>query len=366
MSRKRWGLALALVVLGTAALALVTRALPALTARMFSDTRGAQWIWEPRSRTDQSPTAFYAVRDFELGTPPARARLLVTADEEYVLALNGKRIGAGSFGPGPRLDAYEVGPLLLPGGNRLLVELRSGRGTGGFLASLVDGNGEPIVRTDASWRIFRRHEPGLARGWLPAGGGEPALVWGYPPIGRWGWPKAGREKPLFPELTRRPAPGRAVPLPPTSEEIPGAALRNAGALFDFGGEVTGYLDVEWERASDPERRAALLFTGLDTPPDPLAGPPAEGIVVLPGKRRWLDARARRFRYALIVGKDRPDAVRVLPLDPAAAARAGLPEPAEKAEAGVFGVDPPPLRTPVEDEVWSELQRLPGVARREEL
>jgi hypothetical protein len=33
---------------------------------------------------------------------------------------------------------------------------------------------------------------------------------------------------------------------------------------------------------------------------------------------------------------------------------------------VFGIAGPPLRTPVEDEVWGKLQRFAGVAGRKEL
>ena len=50
-----------------------------------------------------------------------------------MVTLNGKRIAAGTYlrkGSGTLLNLYEVGPLLRPGGNRLVVELRSGRGNG--------------------------------------------------------------------------------------------------------------------------------------------------------------------------------------------------------------------------------------------
>src|SRR4029077_11094756 len=104
----------------------------------------AQWIWSGRERNAQGPSAFYALRDFTLDMPPARARLLVTADEEYVLYLNGKRVGAGGYRAGAGLDVYDAGPLLLPGGNRLIAELRSNHGGGGFLLSLAGDAGTPL------------------------------------------------------------------------------------------------------------------------------------------------------------------------------------------------------------------------------
>ena len=74
----------------------------------------------------------------------------------------------------------------------------------------------------------------------------------------------------------------------------------------------------------------------------------------------MDVQPRRFRYALVVG-DRPAAARLLPVDPKAAD--GLfAEGNERKVEGVFGIDPPPLRTPVEDEVWRELQSVPGVGK----
>ncbi len=342
-------------------LALATHALPAIRARSLP-TAGAQWIWKPLDHLDHNPTAFYAIRDFDLGSPPARARLLVTADEEYVLTLNGKRIGAGAFEPGAPLDVYEVGPLLLPGGNRLLVELRSGRGMGGLLASLADETtGRQLVGTDENWRIFSRHELGLVRGWLPLGGGDPALPWGYPPIGRWGGPKVGSPRPLLADVAADAGPPlpaiamRPFPLPAGMGEgrPPGSPI-----LFDWGRTVEGFLTLELPPGKD--LGAALLFTGEIDPPDPLSARPTASVLILPGRHDWLDARPRRFRYALLVGLERPAAAMVLPVPP------GSVRPPRPVRDRVFGIQGPPLRTPVEDEVWSKLQSFAGVAGRKEL
>ncbi len=343
------------------ALALATRALPGLRARSLPTGR-AEWIWRPIDRLDHSPSAFYAVRDFSLNPlvpPPARARLLVTADEEYVLTLNGQRIGAGAFVEGAPLDVYEVGPLLLPGGNRLLVELRSARGVGGLLASLVDeANGRQILGTDESWRIFPRHEPGLPLGWVPIGNGTPALSWGIPPVGRWGMPKAGKPRPLLTD-----AAGSVVPAIPAVTTLPfalPAGLNDGGSadaavLYDWGQPVEGFLTLGLEPVET--QGTALLFTG-EAPPDPLKMRPTAAVLIQPGRREWMDARPRRFRYALLVGLGAKAAAAVLPA-PARPAMRSL-------DGEVFGIQGPPLRTPVEDEVWSKLQRLPGVAGRKEL
>jgi len=353
-----------LVLAVTLGLALLARIVPAAVARLASPTKAAQWIWESRDRRDVAPTAFYAVRDFDVETPPKRARLLVTADEEYVLSLNGLRVGAGSWEQGAPLDVFEVGPLLQPGPNRLLAELRSGRGTGGFLLSLEDGEGRQLARSDETWLLFHEHHPGLVRGWLPLARrpddppeipkSEPAFCWGLPPTGSWGQPVAGAPRPLLFEMTSSSAvPGTAAPRAKLPEKPP-------QQLFDWGREVAGYLTVEVR--PEPELQVGLLFTG-DAPPDPRRDRPAGPVLVMPRERVWRAARPGRFRYALVVGLAQPRSASVRPVDAAVLPRLMARPHSIK---GVFGISPPPLRTPVEDKVWGKLEGVPSVAEGKKL
>jgi len=354
--RQRWETALTLVVLVALGLGVAARALPPLGAR-FLPTRTAQWIWESRDRRDVSPTAFYAVRDFSIETVPARARVLVTADEEYVLSLNGRRIVAGSWEKGTRLDVVEVGSLLQPGPNRLVAELRSGRGAGGFLLRLEDGAGRLLAESDAEWRIFRTDHPGIVRGWLPLTRqlydppeipvSEPAFCWGLPPTGIWGRPVAGAPQPLLSAMSSGP------PLPAASAVA--LEKKPPQILFDWGRSVAGYLTIAAFPAQ--ELQVGLLFTG-DAPPDPHRDRPAGAVLLMPRQQEWRAARPGRFRYALVVGIARPTGAGVQAVDPAV-----LPRllPAVHPPEGVFGIAPPPLRTPVEDEVWGKLESVAGVA-----
>ncbi len=396
--RQRWIGALAAAFAAVSGLTLLVRGERWAASHLGGTTGGAQWIWVAHDRRQAQPLVFYAVRDFVLEAPPPQARLLALGDPEYVLYLNGKRVGAGCWRPGAHLDEYEVGPLLRIGGNRLLAELRSAAGGGGFLASLVDeANGRPLLGTDGAWRTFRRHRLGLLRGWLPveppavaaavsaAGPGEAAITWGRPPVGRWGrvvppWPRL-----LFAELTgdRRPLPAASIApyVPP-----PATGVRSDGTmvLFDWGRQVTGYLaletgfepgmDSDLEQPPPDRERTALLWTG-DAPPQPAAGSglrPSGTVVMMASAHQWLDARLRRFRYALVIGIERPLGARVHAVEPREAARGGLevaPEtapPAPSVGRGVFGLAPPRLRTPVEDEVRRKLERLQGVAGRKDL
>lgn len=371
-TRSTWLRISLLLVAGVLLLALGSRIVSAVAARMTTPTGGAQWIWMERSRTDLRPAAFYAVRDFFLDEAPARARLLILADPEYVLTLNGKRIGAGRYqlGGPARLDVYELGDLLVAGGNRLLVELRSDRGAGGLLAVLQDGAGRTLVRTDGDWRIVQRHNFGLIRGLVPLGPDDdmdslPVFTWGPPPTGRWGRPEVGPELPRLAELMRS-APVAASRLP--SQPVPGLPATSAKhvALFDWGREVTGYLALQMPAGEGLKK--AILFTG-EKPPDPLRDRPAGAVLAMNGRRSWMDAQARRFRYALVIS-DRPAGAvtaRVLPVDPKLAAGrilASVTGGGRKLE-GVFGLEPPPLRTPMQDEIWRELERVPRVGRRKD-
>jgi hypothetical protein len=458
--RRRWVGALAAALVAAVGLTLALRGVSWATSRRAGATGGARWIWAARDRHLAQPLAFLAARDVWLADPPARARLLALGDPEYVLYLNGKRVGAGGWRPGARLAAYEVGELLRPGSNRLLAELRSADGAGGFLACLVDdASGRVLAATDGAWRVFRRFHLGLLRGWLPvdplvpaatswtswspadlwpgrlaagssgagasggaearaaatagagegagwagaAGPGESALTWGRPPLGRWGRVVPAWPRPSFERLTggRRPLPaaseGLYVPPPVT-----GVAGDDSMVLFDWGREVTGYLALErgYEPGMDPDlvqppadrQGAALLWTG-DAPPQPAGtGPePSANVVMMSSAREWLDVRLRRFRYALVIGLPRPLAARVYAVDPAVAAASGMEietagaypgagsaaggpaaassgarAPLPPRPRGVFGLAPPRLRSPVEDEVRRKLKRLPGVAGRKEL
>jgi hypothetical protein len=166
-------------------------------------------------------------------------------------------------------------------------------------------------------------------------------------------------RPVSAALTGPAAPGRPAP-----GALPGFPLIGPHAVFDWGREVEGYLQLDLPPGET--LGTGLLFTGT-RPPDPLREPPASAVLVAPGSPTWTDARPRRFRYAVILGLERPLAASVRPLA-AGEARASLRPggPSRKVEKGLLGIVPPPLRTPVEDEVWRKFKRVPRVAGREEL
>ncbi len=359
-----------LLIVAVALLAAGERGLRVLRRQAGSETGDARWIWDPAASAGDGGVTFFAVRDFELDRPPAAARLLAAIDEEGLVFLNGDQVGSARFRDGRSLVAWEVGPLLRSGRNRLAVEARSGRGAGGLLLSLRGpGEGaEPLaLGSDRDWRILRAFDPALFDPEAELGAGEPARVWAPPPTGRWGMPPAGATRPLLEELlVGKPlVAGRATVRPwGGGEERPlgRRARRPGGAItFDWGREVTGYLGIA--QAGNEGARALVWVGARPTSHDPLGREkPTTYLLNPPGRRWWVDTVPRTFRFVTLVGIGGFSGARVFPIDGEAGAVAVAANGAEAA-AGVFGLEPPKLRAPVEDEIRRELERLAGRPRR---
>lgn len=329
-----WGLSLAL---GAALFAAaVDQALRPRIARSQSPLGAAAWIWSADSSREVVPRILYFVKDFDCPPGVAAARLLVQGDEEYVLYLNGRIAGSNGFRLGAPLDHYEVGELLSAGGNRLVAEVRSSLGVGGLLVRLDIGPGTAALAvSDGSWRIFRQLVPGLVGGWLPLAGAEPAMVWGVPPLGRWGRPRLGQ--PQLAEALVDPPFARL--LPRTATPVP--ELGGRAVLFDFGAERAGYLVLH---APAEVRSPALLFFGSE-PPDPNRRGADAILVESEGASEWRDARLRRLRYALVWGLAAGSWLELLEPQGDRARGLGTDPP-----AGVFGLTPPVRVEPLEAEI----------------
>jgi len=341
------------LVLLFASLAVAERGLHDRRSRALPSD-GAQWIWaEGPWEKSAMPAAFLAACDFRLADPPPAAQVSLIADEEYLLYVNGRLVGSNHYRKDAPLDVYEIGDLLRPGTNRLVAELRSGRGVGGVLAMVEVGERTAECPTGPDWRVFRRRSAGILRGWMPLDGGEGPRLWGWSPTGRWGTPAPGTARPRLdaPHMTSL-EPGRAREvLTAPSGERPARLL-----LYDWGEEVFGFLRLRFARAEP----SALLYFGAE-PPDPRQHPADALVVGLSGDKLWRSATPLRLRYLLIGGDAELRGVEILPFGPEYAAAYPPPWP----PAGLLGLTPPQLRTPVEDEIRRELQGFAGLARREE-
>lgn len=317
------------------------------------------WIWAAGDPRDAHPTAFYARRDFHLTAVPAAATLTLLGDAEYIVVLNGHRVGSNRYRAGAGLDRYEVAPLLAPGRNRLLVELRSPTGAGGLTARLADGAGGTLAATGPDWAIHREFHRGLvAGGRVPEG--ERPLVLGREPLGRWGKLVVGAPRPLFESLltvdavvhasaVRR---GRSGSWDRPSRRYARGPSLGPRVQFDFGAPVVGYLQLT-VRGSEPD--AALLRFALDE--GGAEGPASELVITAREAGVWQDVLPRRFRWVEVEGLEGVTSAGVLPLVASAPATLGGDF---GAQPSLLGVESPQLRAPAQDVIRRELEGAPGV------
>lgn len=171
-------LAAALVACG-AALALVRARGAAASA-----TGRAEWIWYTSRVPRPAALRFYATREFSLARAPSRASARLFVDREYVLFVNGVRVGSGEQRPGDSLAVRDLTGLLRPGVNRIAIEAASPSGIGGILFALnVDGAVDDAAASGAAWRVD------LDAGSIERGGRYRPVVWGPPPQYPWSYPK---------------------------------------------------------------------------------------------------------------------------------------------------------------------------------
>jgi hypothetical protein len=278
-------------------------------------------------------------------------------------------VGSNRYAAG-RVDAYKAGSLLQPGTNTLLVELRSTRGIGGLLFSLeINGTQGEVLRlvSDDTWGVVRRGLRGLFGNRPGFVSPEAVRVLATPPAGRWGLPREVVLKPTVAELRvgEPPLAAERILIGPENDlwGEQGRVKRRKTRFrwwvtFDWGREVTGYLRFRFPTKGGTR---GLVFVGAG-PPDIKRRSADTFLMSLEGRRFWTDSQPRRFRYATFVGFGSVQDAEVILTDP----DASLPWLAEKrAPDGVFGLDTGGLGTPLEDKIWSKLQRVPGLGWREE-
>ena len=333
---------------------------PTLAQRALP-TGAAEWIW-----ADVAPDAgwvgFLAVRDFWIDEiPEGSVTMLLAADEEYVAYLNGLPVGSGSYRTGGGVDGYEVSKILVEGENRLLIELRSAHSVGGLLLSMSSSDGH-IVTSDASWKVLREYREKDKWPGTPVDGLKPVRVWGPPPAGRWGWPRPVVPRPRLQRqlLARRPLPASLVRIDGRGpwRELPAEPVRERPlgrwVTFDFGRSVSGFVNLV------PAKRGGargLFWIGTDEPPQPRSSPPDGRLFSLVGQGSWTDSTPRRFRYVTVVSLTEISGARAFVLKPELESTLLI---GERPPAGILGLDPPDLRSPVEDEFWREFESLASV------
>ena len=104
--------------------------------------------------------------------------------------------------------------------------------------------------------------------------------------------------------------------------------------------------------AEPGPVRGLVFAG-PTPPDPRAERPDAVLLKLPGLKAWTRVAPRQFRYVTVISPTKVLAARAYPV---ASQRARLLLPEPPLQTGAFGMEMN-LRTPVEDEIWRDSERL---------
>jgi putative membrane-bound dehydrogenase-like protein len=116
----------------------------------------AVWVWDQphADRTSQGNEPRYLRRVFEVSGKPVKADLWITADNHYVVYVNGKRVG--SDGEWSTIEKYDVLKHLVPGKNVLAIEARNDGGPAGVIARLwvrTADNKTILAPTDRRTRI---------------------------------------------------------------------------------------------------------------------------------------------------------------------------------------------------------------------
>ena len=327
-------------------------------------TGTAKWIWASKIGPEDGWVNFFLHKDFALNNEPAHAELKIQADEGYWTFLNGKAIGSGAFREEAPLDSYDVGRFLRLGRNRIVVQVRSRRGTGGLLASL-DVNDEESIVSDSTWEATWRYERALFRPGFRPEDAAGVHVWGRPPIGRWDVPRAVVRIPDVERQLVNPKPREALRtrsfggsgwdrrFPKAEQRVP----LGRWVVFDLGEVVTGYSNVVFASRGGT---FGIVFAGIDRPYEPGMSEPVARFQAPPGQGSWSDPEPRRFRFLTVLANAEIAGLRVFET----AAEMVTSRAADvTVRSTAFGIEPPSGPS-VEDEFWRKLERLTGFTGRE--
>jgi len=125
----------------------------------FSDM--GSWIWDTNT-FDRQTVRFWKSFGIPEGSTVTVARLRLTADNEYVLYLDGRELGRDA--EWRHLYEYDITPLLRPGRHVLAVEAYNSSREAGFVCGLRIGRGGDRamdVKSDTTWLIV----PNDLAGW---------------------------------------------------------------------------------------------------------------------------------------------------------------------------------------------------------
>lgn len=145
---------------------------------------GSQWIWSAAEKASQPAGKCFIKKTLIL--PGAikikNAKVVVTADDQYVLKINGKKVGSGKSWK--LLSCFDITSLFKPGDNLIEAEVTNAGNApspAGFLAKIViiPQHGQRIVvLSDESWQTSRKKSSGYGPAYVVGSFG--CKPWGKP------------------------------------------------------------------------------------------------------------------------------------------------------------------------------------------
>lgn len=162
--------------------------LSAAKAQSPAGWAGAMWVWDEADahQTAQNNEPRFLRRVFDLAAKPAAAELWITADNHYVVHVNGQQIG--SDGEWSSVEKYDVAKHLKVGKNVLAIKATNQGGPAGALARLAIKTADKkdlFIVTDDRCRITQKAGNDWLNPDLDDSSWFAAVVLGDPGIGPW-------------------------------------------------------------------------------------------------------------------------------------------------------------------------------------
>jgi len=241
---------------------------------------GASWVWDSAGAAtqpltvDQSREPRLLRRELELAARPDAAQLFVTADDRWIVWINGREVARGAAWSAP--SATDVMQFLVAGKNLVAIEATNNVGPAGAIAWLrveqagnaANATTSRIIATDASWQLATTAAADWFKNGDAAGNWRAATVLGPAQMPPW-------------SLTGRPV----SPLAVTSPRVAGPPPSRRVQLAEW---ITAPDNPYFARATANRVWRRFMGAGLVEPVDDLraSNPPSNGPL--------LDALARDF------------------------------------------------------------------------
>ena len=124
-----------------------------MTLATVSRAQEAQWIWSPEHQKGSVPLGACHFRKQAVVAVPVSGEITITADDDYDLYVNGRRVASGKSGGKPQ--KHDLTEFLSRGQNLVAVKVTNAQGSTAGLAARIrikdETRGWVSFTTDATW-----------------------------------------------------------------------------------------------------------------------------------------------------------------------------------------------------------------------